>query len=262
MRTHFYRCVRDLWAYTGKPRGKALVLAGQEAADVGPLIHLLGYKPSDIWLVDWEESEALNWARSVWPGLNTYAGDVRNVIGATGKLGLVNLDFCGHLTPGRRTIVQQASEFMSDGAVCSYTFLRGREQEMDSAMRYILARKGEFFLPHRGNKGASIPDQVRFEYHTQEVGRLLGRAHRGQIKPFFKAQYSKPQPGFGVVAFQRAGTALASTKKFKLFHQNNERRKIQIFRADGADKNLEALEGQLMVEGLSERQVSITLNLR
>lgn len=113
------------WRHKG---GWAIVLAGDEAAEVGCVVHLHKHPIDKIIVVDMD-SRGIRKAEQQWPGIRTYQGDLKDLLLAMPyrSVDFIHFDFMGHVHGDVLGIVRASRDKLSQGAVVLYTFFHGRD---------------------------------------------------------------------------------------------------------------------------------------
>lgn len=129
-RTAMYRALRET-VFAKPGTGAAVVLAGPDLGDLPLLTNVLRWDPRKIVVVDIDNSDGrLDKARRRYPGVTTFCGDLTYALKHLGEVGFACLDLMGPFSwEAVRTFEAVGERIAKRGAV-SYTFLRGREQDI------------------------------------------------------------------------------------------------------------------------------------
>lgn len=207
-RLQLYLRIQQLQSEEVRKRGMVVVLAGPEAGEVGCLRYLLNLDPRQVLFVDTDKN-GLRVARSRWPGVATFNGDLLDAIQALkAPLAFANLDFTGVMKKKERRIVEEAALCTMKGGFISYTYFTGREMPGRSNFNEIVKVPAiREALPSHFKKNRLVMDEKRTVWYMSELMRLLGPT----FDPAFflrydarhEAKYSRHSP-MGVMAFQNA----------------------------------------------------------
>jgi hypothetical protein len=195
----YLRCA-DLFSLRGRPGGKALVLAGNDGADVPLLRRILRWPEEDIVVVDYEAPGLLA-AKEKAQKIITHQGDIRRVI-PLAKWGFANFDFMGHLDGQTNECLKSVRSRTRIFGVVACTFFRGREKKGSEAWgtAQAIARQ----LPRKkrrkeGRRRWGSGVVTRWAGYHVYIGRLLGKNVFDQV--FFNSYSSQTSP-MGIHAFQ------------------------------------------------------------
>jgi hypothetical protein len=165
--------------------GAVVVLAGNEAAEVGAIRSLLRWRARDVWFVD-GNPVGLLCAKQRWPGVNTYEGDLLLAMDEIpGPLAFINVDLTGHPNGYLARVLKRVSGRLVSGGVLSLTFLAAREHSGEAELQRIAARYGTRSL-------ADLRAAYR-HWLTEALGRRADMV--------FSAKYRSPS-AMSVITFQ------------------------------------------------------------
>src|SRR6185295_11876372 len=126
-RFYLYRRIKNLWAISGAPKGSAIVLAGDEASEVGCLRDYLKFEGKDSYFVDLDRT-GLDVVQKEWKKAQIFHGPIEDAISSVrDQLALINFDFCGYLNEKAVASIQASSSKISPKGFVAYTFARDRE---------------------------------------------------------------------------------------------------------------------------------------
>jgi hypothetical protein len=203
-RFYLYRKVRHLWEVGDPLTGCAVVLAGDEASEIGCLRYYLKREPETTYFVDVDKA-GLDLATSLWKGVRTFHGSISDAIPQIeDSFAFVNLDFCGFM---REEIIQSLAGLAGKipvYGVVSYTFLRSREGaytpgwEVAQDLATDIMEKDPRFKKFEKNSPEWL-DAVRFLGYTEILRRQLGKT----FEPVFRLRYTGGRrSNMGMVALQ------------------------------------------------------------
>lgn len=236
VRASLYLSIRRYWKSTKTPKGKVLALCGKEYADIEPIKHLLGVPEEDIVLVDNREKQALLDAKAKYPRIETYYGNVLDVLDSN-TFSFLNLDFCGSLTSLAENIIAKASKSLESNGVTSVTYIRGRDS-INMAL-------------------ATVPDKKSIRpYFYSEVLKDCYRGVKAEYATLFSVAYTKPKPSFGVIAGIK--NPVGEFKKFNDVLLDT----TPTFKASNADALASDLANELYQDGFSVKKISNIMNLQ
>lgn len=170
-RLHTFKKVAATLKQLPLPPGRIISLAGKNPGDIGCFKDLLpDIAPERVLYVENNPDNriGLRRAKQRWPGVETYFGDVRDVLRADKEtISLFNADFMGVLKEKDRSIFQLAAHRMVRGSVLAYTFFRSREMPGKGIYGDLLARRSD-------QRGDGSRDRARFHLYGATVQSLLG----------------------------------------------------------------------------------------
>jgi hypothetical protein len=220
-RLHTFKRVAATLKYLPLPQGRVITLAGKNPGDIGCFRDLLKIAPERVLYVenDPDHRIGLKRAKQRWPGVETYYGDVRDVL-RSGKetISLFNADFMGMLKEKDRSIFQLAAHRMVKGSVLAYTFYRGREMEGKGMYGHLLARRSD-------QTGDDSRDSARFHLYGSTVQSLLGGP---AFKVISSVKYDARDPGkhsrhspMGTIGFRRMPSQSHEVEVLEVTDQNS-----------------------------------------
>ncbi len=203
-RFFLYRRVKHLWQATGNPGGHALVLAGDEASEIGCLRDYLSLHPDFTHFVD-VDAVGLEVVRKQWKKAQTFHGTIENAIDAVqGEIGFLNLDFCGYLNQKVVASIESASHKIAVKGIVSYTFTRDRESATTPNWDRVeeIAKKAMANDPRYRSITKDSPewmDAVRFVGYSSALKSMLGKSFEVVFMLRYRAESSR---NMGVIALQ------------------------------------------------------------
>lgn len=162
-RVRLYRRAEALFRTGGRPKGWAVVLAGDQACEVWVLRYLLQWDPSRVLFID-RRRKGPALVKKLWPEAVSFHGDIHDALNLCDSIGFAHLDFMGLPTASVRKSIQRVGNLLEPRGIVSYTFSRGRENEYHRRHLRDLYTRARAFSRH--NK---LPEEK-----SQDVYRFLG----------------------------------------------------------------------------------------
>lgn len=264
-RFYLYRRIKRLWKAGGAPTGQALVLAGDEASEIGCLRDYLGRKGEDTHFIDVAKN-GLGVVEKEWPEAQTFFGQLEDaIISLRGDISLINLDFCGYLKEEVVKSIEAAADKIVDRGIVAYTFVRDREHFLTPNWQNVQDRAKEFIKnePQYKDLVPESPnhlDTVRFLGYSEILRSLLGE----DFTLIFTMRYGVPlkQRNMGIVALQKMPTHLRvpAWRKELMKHLSSEERTGTISNHTDLRERLRQIAMNL-TDTLSPKQVAAILHL-
>lgn len=179
-RYFLYRRVSKLWKAGGAPTGHSLVLAGNEASEIGCLRDLLNLQPEFVHFVDVNKA-GLEVVQRNWPKAHTFHGPIESAIESLrGDIRFINFDFCGYLNEKAVASIAAASDKIVNKGIVAYTFTRDRENAVTPNWDKVaaLAVKSIASNPRYRSLTKDSPewlDTIRFVGYAEALKSMLGK---------------------------------------------------------------------------------------
>jgi hypothetical protein len=249
-RYHIFHRIHLSTISTPLPPGRVITLCGPDPGDVGCIRDMLRVSPERVLFVENDRAfrSGLKKARLKWPGVETYFGNVEDVLRSTkDTVSVLNADLMGTLKQRDLPLFEAAADHMETGSALNFTFFRGREQEGQGLYGGTLSRCQ--------TPGKSL-DWLRFDLFSRTLRGVLG----GNINQLILAltydarstlKNSRHSP-MGAMLFQRDAVANNA-----LGHLN---RRIEINSFD-VRQRLRMVALSLLSKGYPSEAVASILNL-
>jgi hypothetical protein len=202
--------VKQQFERYGAPDGWAVTLAGPEAAEVGVMRYLMGWPRDRVLFVD-HDPRGLRRAERLWPGVDTYCGDIVDVLSfLDGGIAFAHFDFMGHLNRTAQETFERAGSMLKPHGVVMYTYFRGREQN-NSTIWHLAQHYGKSvgcrtLAAKRAYRGLSEKQRKKwartFGYLTIVID-LLERHSTGAFVPIIAGSNYQSTSPMGVLAVQK-----------------------------------------------------------
>lgn len=261
-RFYLYRRAKMLWAAGGTPAGQTLVLAGDEASEIGCLRDYLSLPPNTVCFVD-NDKKGLDVVKRVWSQSQRFHGPIEDAIPKYSPLKFINFDFCGYVSDKTLPAVEVAAKHIRSRGIVSYTFARDREnpttpnwEAAKAVTEKIVSKDPRFRSIDR--KSSDWLDTVRFVGYSSLLQAALGR----HFETIFLMRYREDnRRSMGIVAFQYMPPSLrtpAWRKELNRHHSHEER--IGSINAGMARTRLRDI-AMKMTDRMSTREVAFILHL-
>lgn len=197
-RYNTYWEIKQIWEKSGTPKGWVVLLAGDEAAEVGCVLNLLRWPANHVIVVDLNP-RGLHAAQERFPGVRTYQGNVLDVIEALPEdsISLIHLDFQGHFKESEASFVRATRQKLRRGAFLLYTFMHGRDKSKPYyAPTRVRGRTALGQLPEDERKALSPREESKFVRATGTMLRIMKAmsADSGDVWGPFGINYNSGSP--------------------------------------------------------------------
>jgi hypothetical protein len=264
-RALMYRRINDLWeAGETRPEGRAVVLTGPEAGDVGSLRWYLGYQAKDTLFVDQDEG-CLKVAAGRWPGVNTFHGSLAAGIKSVKTVGLAVMDFMGNFTQHVLDSVASLRSKLEVGSVITLTFKRGRESNFtpnwDKAQELFnqeMKRNPWIKMVVGAENSSPFLEATRVIGYSQLVKKILPKEN---LEVVFMVRYYSTCP-MCIIALMKTVPSMKGNRWKSVFDGlSPEEREGEIQAKWSGRETFLEIGKELFSSGLDNEQVAEILNL-
>ncbi len=248
------------------PNGMVVSLCGDIAGDVGCLRDIHGFKPEQVLFVEnhLDRKSGLAKAKNQWKGVETYFGDVEDVLrNSKWPLAYLIADCTGRLTFKSHTIsiLQAAAPRLVKGSAVSFTHFRGRdkreEQPFGNSMIYH-QKPGETLKSLRKRRGHG-----RAWMYTDAIQKMIGGPSFRLIKALNydsrNPQQSLRHSPMGMLVFRNIEKSLLPSSIGGAWE---EIVKADTIKSGEASARLKNVGVALITKGYGSKEIAAILNIR